>query len=62
MAQPQTPALISNITSRTTFHRAALHCHVSQSTLSTAIQDLKEQFGYQLLERDHKTFVFMPFG
>ncbi|MFQ3197784.1 MAG: LysR family hydrogen peroxide-inducible transcriptional activator [Paraglaciecola sp.] len=44
------------------FHRAAQHCHVSQSTLSTAIQNLEEQFGCQLLEREHKTFVFTPFG
>ena len=44
------------------FNRAAQHCHVSQSTLSTAIQNLEEQFGAQLLERDHKTFVFTPFG
>ncbi|MGS2720702.1 hydrogen peroxide-inducible genes activator [Paraglaciecola aestuariivivens] len=44
------------------FHRAAAHCHVSQSTLSTAIQNLEDQFGSQLLERDHKTFVFTPFG
>ena len=36
------------------FNRAAVHCHVSQSTLSTAIQNLEEQFGSQLLERDHK--------
>ena len=44
------------------FHRAAQHCHISQSTLSTAIQNLEEQFGTQLLERDHKNFVFTPFG
>ncbi|WP_026377418.1 hydrogen peroxide-inducible genes activator [Aestuariibacter salexigens] len=44
------------------FNRAAKRCHVSQSTLSTAIQNLEEQFGYQLLEREHKTFVFTPFG
>ncbi|MFT5676903.1 MAG: LysR family hydrogen peroxide-inducible transcriptional activator [Paraglaciecola sp.] len=44
------------------FNRAAKHCHVSQSTLSAAIQNLEEQFGCQLLERDHKTFVFTPFG
>lgn len=44
------------------FNRAAQRCHVSQSTLSTAIQNLEEQFGTQLLERDHKTFVFTPFG
>ncbi len=44
------------------FNKAAQQCHVSQSTLSTAIQNLEEQFGCQLLERDHKTFVFTPFG
>lgn len=44
------------------FNRAAQRCHVSQSTLSTAIQNLEEQFSAQLLERDHKTFVFTPFG
>jgi LysR family hydrogen peroxide-inducible transcriptional activator len=44
------------------FNRAAKHCNVSQSTLSTAIQNLEEQFACQLLERDHKTFVFTPFG
>lgn len=44
------------------FNKAAQQCHVSQSTLSTAIQNLEDQFGCQLLERDHKTFVFTPFG
>ncbi|WJG08631.1 hydrogen peroxide-inducible genes activator [Aliiglaciecola sp. LCG003] len=44
------------------FNKAAQQCHVSQSTLSTAIQNLEEQFGCQLLERDHKTFVFTSFG
>ncbi len=44
------------------FNRAAQRCHVSQSTLSTAIQNLEDQFNCQLLERDHKTFVFTPFG
>lgn len=44
------------------FNRAAQRCYVSQSTLSTAIQNLEESFGCQLLERDHKTFVFTPFG
>lgn len=44
------------------FLRAAQHCHVSQSTLSTAIQNLEEQFATQLLEREHKSFVFTPFG
>lgn len=44
------------------FHRAAVRCNVSQSTLSTAIQNLEEHFGCQLLERDHKTFIFTSLG
>ncbi|WP_158967558.1 hydrogen peroxide-inducible genes activator [Paraglaciecola sp. L3A3] len=44
------------------FVKAAKRCNVSQSTLSSAIQNLEEQFGSQLLEREHKTFVFTPFG
>ena len=44
------------------FHRAAQLCNVSQSTLSTAIQNLEEHFGSQLLEREHKTFVFTSLG
>lgn len=44
------------------FHRAAARCNVSQSTLSTAIQNLEEHFGSQLLEREHKTFVFTSLG
>lgn len=44
------------------FAKAAQHCHVGQSTLSTAIQNLEEQFGTAILERDHKTFVFTSFG
>jgi len=44
------------------FHRAALKCNVSQSTLSAAIQNLEESVGQQLLEREHKSFVFTDFG
>lgn len=44
------------------FNRAAQRCHVSQSTLSTAVQNLEDQLGMQLLEREHKTFVFTSFG
>lgn len=44
------------------FNRAAQRCHVSQSTLSTAIQNLEDQLDGQLLERDHKTFIFTSFG
>jgi len=44
------------------FARAAQKCNVSQSTLSTAIQNLEENIGKQLLEREHKNFVFTDFG
>lgn len=44
------------------FLRAAEKCNVSQSTLSAAIQNLEESIGQQLLEREHKAFVFTDFG
>ncbi len=44
------------------FGQAAKKCFVSQSTLSSAIQALEEQLDSQLIERDHKTFVFTPLG
>lgn len=44
------------------FGQAAKRCFVSQSTLSTAIQALEEQLDSQLIERDHKTFIFTPLG
>lgn len=44
------------------FGQAAKKCFVSQSTLSSAIQSLEEQLDSQLIERDHKTFVFTPLG
>ena len=44
------------------FARAAQKCNVSQSTLSAAIQNLEDSIGHQLLERDHKSFVFTEFG
>ncbi|AQS37607.1 transcriptional regulator, LysR family [Shewanella psychrophila] len=37
-------------------------CHVSQSTLSSGIQNLEEQLGHQLIERDHKSFIFTAIG
>lgn len=40
------------------FNRAASACFVSQSTLSSAIFKLEEQLGCQLIERDHKAFIF----
>lgn len=44
------------------FNRAAEACHVSQSTLSSGIQNLEEQLGCQLIERDHKSFLFTGMG
>ncbi|KMT65358.1 hydrogen peroxide-inducible genes activator [Catenovulum maritimum] len=44
------------------FNRAAEACFVSQSTLSNGIQNLEEQFNGQLIERDHKAFVFTDLG
>lgn len=44
------------------FNRAAKLCHVSQSTLSSGIQNLEEQLGDQLIERDHKSFMFTAIG
>lgn len=44
------------------FGQAAKKCFVSQSTLSSAIQALEEQLNSQLIERDHKTFVFTQLG
>jgi len=44
------------------FLKAAQKCNVSQSTLSTAIQNLEDSLGHQLLEREHKAFVFTDFG
>lgn len=44
------------------FNNAAQACFVSQSTLSSAILKLEEQLSCQLLERDHKSFVFTSHG
>ncbi|USQ14150.1 LysR family transcriptional regulator [Legionella lytica] len=44
------------------FGRAAAACFISQSTLSAAITNLEETLAVQLLERDHKTFLFTPLG
>lgn len=44
------------------FNKAAQACHVSQSTLSSGIQNLEEQLGCQLIERDHKSFLFTGIG
>lgn len=44
------------------FNRAAQATFVSQSTLSSGIQNLEEQLGCQLIERDHKSFLFTAMG
>ncbi len=44
------------------FGRAAEACFVGQSTLSAAIANLEETMHAQLLERDHKTFIFTSLG
>ncbi|XPF94221.1 LysR substrate-binding domain-containing protein [Colwellia sp. RE-S-Sl-9] len=44
------------------FNRAAAACYVSQSTLSSAILKLEEQLHCQLIERDHKSFIFTAQG
>lgn len=44
------------------FGRAAEACYIGQSTLSAAIANLEETMSAQLLERDHKTFIFTPLG
>lgn len=44
------------------FGRAADACYIGQSTLSAAIANLEETMQAQLLERDHKTFIFTSLG
>ena len=44
------------------FSKAASACHVSQSTLSAAIAQLEELMGCELLERQHKSFLFTQVG
>jgi len=51
-----------NLHQEQNFNRAAKVCFVSQSTLSSGIQNLEEQLGHQLIERDHKSFMFTAIG
>lgn len=44
------------------FNKAAGACFISQSTLSSAIIKLEEQLNCQLIERDHKAFIFTQQG
>ena len=44
------------------FGDAAKACFVSQSTLSSGIQNLEELLECQLIERDNRHLVFSPIG
>jgi len=44
------------------FKKAAEHCAVSQSALSTAITELEKHLGAQVFERDNKKVLVTPFG
>ena len=44
------------------FSKAAAACHVTQSTLSVAIQGLESQLGVVVFERNKKTVLITPLG
>ncbi|TNC79720.1 MAG: LysR family transcriptional regulator [Oleiphilus sp.] len=44
------------------FKKAAERCHVSQSALSTALNELEKQLGLQIFERDNKKVLVTPVG
>src|SRR3990167_1894052 len=44
------------------FKNAAEACHVSQSALSTAINELEKHLGFQVFERDNKRVLVTPVG
>lgn len=44
------------------FRRAAEACHVTQSTLSAAIQELESQLGVKIFERNKKSVLITPLG
>ncbi len=44
------------------FGKAAQACHVSQSTLSTALQELESNLGVSLVERTHKSIIITRIG
>lgn len=44
------------------FKRAAEACSVSQSALSTALNELEKQLGFQIFERDNKKVLVTPLG
>ena len=44
------------------FSKAAAACHVTQSTLSAAIQELESQLGVKIFERNKKTVLITSLG
>lgn len=44
------------------FKRASEACSVSQSALSTALNELEKQLGFQIFERDNKKVLVTPIG
>ena len=44
------------------FRKAAEHCSISQSALSTAIAEMEQQLGFQVFERDNKKVIVTPLG
>lgn len=44
------------------FKKAAEACHVSQSALSTALNELEKHLGLQIFERDNKKVLVTPVG
>ena len=44
------------------FGLAAEACHVTQSSLSLVIRDLKQVLGIQVTERSNKKVIMTPFG
>ena len=44
------------------FGKAAEACHVTQSTLSSAVQELESYLGVKLFERNRKTVLVTPVG
>ncbi len=44
------------------FRRAAEECNISQSALSTALQDMEHQLGFAVFERDNKKVLVTPLG
>ncbi len=44
------------------FKKAAEQCHISQSALSTALNELEKQLGLKVFERDNKKVLVTPVG